>query len=77
MSIKSCFVFGVMAGLVSQRSAVESSSCVAGRHQKMTWDQRGYRHAVGRGWLLLSRAAGIVESTGEWVGEERDVMGGM
>lgn len=62
MYIKSCAVFAVMAGLMSPRSTVESnSSCVTGRHQKRTWDQRGYLQTVGRGWMLLSHTAGIAE----------------
>lgn len=72
--IKSCVVFAVMAGLMSPRSTVESnSSCVTGRHQKRTWDQRGYLQTVGRGWMLLSHTAGIAEDwrVGGW-GERGD-----
>ena len=69
-------MFGVIAALVPQRLAVESSSsCVAGRQRKRTWDQRGYLHTVGGGWMLLSPAAGIVGSTGELMGEAIEAMG--
>lgn len=71
-------MFGVVTGLVPQRSALEGSDCccVSGTHQKRTWDKRGYPHAVDRGQMLLSHAADTVEMTGELVGEVSEAMGG-
>lgn len=65
---------GVMAGPVPQRSAVESSNNQA---PKQDLGPERYLHTLGRRQMLLSPAAGLVQRTGELVGEVREEMGSL
>lgn len=63
-----------MAGPVPQRSAVESSNNQA---PKQDLCPESYLHTLGRGQMLLSPAAGLVQRTGELVGEVRGAVGSL
>lgn len=61
-----------MTGPVPQKSAVESSSSQA---LKVDLGPKMCLHTLGRGQMLLSSAAGLVQRTGKLVGEVREAMG--